>query len=269
MYYGNVEGSNLCLRGDNSAAINPINSYGAYNGMWRACAEWASSNTFSLCSWSREADIPKIKTSQGNSGNYSFNVNYRYGGRLFEIGVTQDNGGASAAGFSSPFGKSAINGNTVQGYWNNTMASYQNSIATTATATYGYIFMGWKLEGASGTALTPTANVNWYYNSTYGGKNAAYIKYLHASWATAGKPSDRRLKQNIRLIGKSVKGTNIYTWSYKNPLKHGYGIYQGVMAQEVPHATLQHDEGYLMVDYSKVDVEFKKLYEGNLGFRER
>jgi hypothetical protein len=29
------------------------------------------------------------------------------------------------------------------------------------------------------------------------------------------------------------------------------------MAHEVPHAAFIHDSGYLMVDYSKVDVEFK------------
>ena len=33
------------------------------------------------------------------------------------------------------------------------------------------------------------------------------------------------------------------------------------MAQEVPWASVKHDSGYLMVDYSKVDVRFKKLEE--------
>jgi hypothetical protein len=31
------------------------------------------------------------------------------------------------------------------------------------------------------------------------------------------------------------------------------------MAQEVPWATTQDKNGFYMVDYSKVDVEFKKL----------
>ena len=35
--------------------------------------------------------------------------------------------------------------------------------------------------------------------------------------------------------------------------------YQGVMAHQVPHASIVNDDGYLMVDYSKIDVEFKKV----------
>ena len=31
------------------------------------------------------------------------------------------------------------------------------------------------------------------------------------------------------------------------------------MAQEVPWASVKHDSGYLMVDYNKVDVDFKSV----------
>ena len=31
------------------------------------------------------------------------------------------------------------------------------------------------------------------------------------------------------------------------------------MAQEVPWASIEHTDGYLRVDYSKVDVDFKKI----------
>ena len=70
-----------------------------------------------------------------------------------------------------------------------------------------------------------------------------------------GLPSDRRLKEDINLIGKSPNGINIYSFKYKGDDK----IYQGVMADEVPEASIVGDYGYLMVDYSKVDVEFKQL----------
>jgi hypothetical protein len=65
--------------------------------------------------------------------------------------------------------------------------------------------------------------------------------------------SDIRLKNNINLIGKSPSGINIYTFNYNGDDK----VYQGVMAHQVPHAAFIHDSGYLAVDYSKVDVEFK------------
>ena len=76
-----------------------------------------------------------------------------------------------------------------------------------------------------------------------------------AAGALAPFFSDRRLKEDINLIGQSPNGINIYSFKYKGDDK----IYQGVMADEVPEASIVGDYGYLMVDYSKVDVEFKQL----------
>ena len=67
--------------------------------------------------------------------------------------------------------------------------------------------------------------------------------------------SDVRAKENISLIGKSPSGLNIYKFKYIN----GDNYYQGVMAQEVPHASTLGEDGFYKVDYSKVDVEFKKI----------
>ena len=67
--------------------------------------------------------------------------------------------------------------------------------------------------------------------------------------------SDIRLKTNIEFIGKSPSNINIYEFSYiGSPIK-----YVGVMAHEVPWAAEKHESGYLMVDYNKVDVEFRRL----------
>lgn len=67
--------------------------------------------------------------------------------------------------------------------------------------------------------------------------------------------SDVRLKEDIQLVGKSQLGTNIYSFKYK----HLDGTYQGVIAQEVPWASEIADNGYYMVDYAKLDVEFRRL----------
>ena len=69
------------------------------------------------------------------------------------------------------------------------------------------------------------------------------------------KPSDVRLKEEIQLIGKSQSGINIYRFKYKDT----DGMYEGVMAQEVPWAAEIGNDGYYMVDYNKVDVEFRRL----------
>tara|TARA_R100001510_G_C7621270_1_gene182133 strand:- start:208 stop:1107 length:900 start_codon:yes stop_codon:yes gene_type:complete len=70
--------------------------------------------------------------------------------------------------------------------------------------------------------------------------------------------SDRRLKKNIKLIGISPSGFNIYNFEYKNS-KFGKGVFQGVMSDEVPsNAVIKHPDGYDRVDYSKIDVKFNK-----------
>jgi hypothetical protein len=80
--------------------------------------------------------------------------------------------------------------------------------------------------------------------------------------------SDRRLKKNIELIGKSPSGINIYEWEYKdvnfiNILSdkvYGDGKYRGVMADDIPFdAVTELDNGYLAVNYSKIDVDFEKI----------
>ena len=78
-----------------------------------------------------------------------------------------------------------------------------------------------------------------------------------AGAATALAPfmSDIRLKKDIKLVGKSPKGVKIYNFKYKGDDK----TYQGVMAHQVPQASIANQFGYLMVDYSKLDVEFKEV----------
>jgi len=77
-----------------------------------------------------------------------------------------------------------------------------------------------------------------------------------AGAVTAGMAlSDMRLKEDINLVGKSPSGINIYTFKYKGNDKK----YQGVMAHQVPHVSSVNDDGYLMVDYNKLDVQFKEV----------
>ena len=74
--------------------------------------------------------------------------------------------------------------------------------------------------------------------------------------------SDRNLKENIKLIGKSEKGIDIYEFEYKNK-NLGEGKYQGVMAQDLlesnPEAVISDSHDILSVDYSLIDVEFKRI----------
>lgn len=60
--------------------------------------------------------------------------------------------------------------------------------------------------------------------------------------------SDRRLKTDIEHLGQTAGGTPVYSYRYI----WGGPVHIGVMAQDVPHAAVEHESGYLMVDYGKV-----------------
>ena len=71
--------------------------------------------------------------------------------------------------------------------------------------------------------------------------------------------SDIRLKKNIKLISRSNSGLKIYSFEYIDK-KYGSHTYQGVMSNEVPKESVIKDiNGYDLVDYSKLDVEFKRI----------
>ena len=71
--------------------------------------------------------------------------------------------------------------------------------------------------------------------------------------------SDRKLKKNITEIGRSPSNLKIYTFEYINK-EYGEGIFQGVMSDEVPQeSVIKNNDGYDLVDYSNLDVEFKKI----------
>ena len=100
--------------------------------------------------------------------------------------------------------------------------------------------------------------------TTVGVRNAAQSQNLTLTIKNGiitGVSSDRRLKTNITLIGTSDSGINIYTFEYKYKFSiEGVGLFQGVMSDEVPdHAVSVDVHGFDIVDYSVLDVEFKRV----------
>ena len=73
-----------------------------------------------------------------------------------------------------------------------------------------------------------------------------------------GGISDRKAKKNISKIGVSPSGLNIYSFEYKNPVL-GEGLFEGVMSDEVPAEAVFNVGNFEAVDYSMLDVEFKKI----------
>lgn len=84
-----------------------------------------------------------------------------------------------------------------------------------------------------------------------------------ASLAVAFMGSDIRLKKNIKRVGKTPKGYNVYEWEYKSdPLTR----YRGAIAQDIlkknPMAVGirpigENQEERFVVDYSKLDMEME------------
>jgi hypothetical protein len=79
-----------------------------------------------------------------------------------------------------------------------------------------------------------------------------------AGTALTAAISDRKLKKNINLIGKSPSGLNIYNFEYIDS-KYGNGVFQGVMSDEVPSNAVINNGVYDMVNYNMLDVEFKRI----------
>jgi hypothetical protein len=83
--------------------------------------------------------------------------------------------------------------------------------------------------------------------------------------APPGAPgfSDIRLKKDIKRIGKSPSGYNVYEFRYNNKLTTDNTLWRGVMAQEVmqvnPAAVSIASNGYYCVDYNLLDVDMIKV----------
>ena len=90
----------------------------------------------------------------------------------------------------------------------------------------------------------------------YGDAPAGTTSVMTDQGAMSMAPSDRRLKKNIKYIGNSDSGLKIYTFEYIDKK----GVYKGVMSDEIPSNAITKDvNGYDLVDYSKIDVEFEKI----------
>ena len=73
--------------------------------------------------------------------------------------------------------------------------------------------------------------------------------------------SDPAMKENVKLVGESPSGLNVYQFTYK-PGLGPEGVYEGVMSNEIPsEAVLKVDGEFDRVFYNKIDVEFKKVKE--------
>ncbi len=70
--------------------------------------------------------------------------------------------------------------------------------------------------------------------------------------------SDRRLKENIKQIGKSITGLGIYKFNYIGKTQKYIGTMADEVMKVVPEAVVTMPNGFLGVNYDLIDVTFKE-----------
>ena len=105
----------------------------------------------------------------------------------------------------------------------------------------------------------PLKAINTYQGPTFL-QQVGQVVGIAATVAGMWPGSDLELKENIVRKGRSKRGFPIYEFNYKHEPNQRY---QGVMGQDLlellPEAVREGDNGYLEVNYSLLDVEFKKV----------
>lgn len=184
MYYGTTAGT-VCLAGCTSTSTNPTTSCGFYNGMWGLCTSFGVNGNYSLACLIKCDSDPALNTGCTSVEDLNLGVT-RNDGRLFSVNLLVAQGGE--ARFTSPIA-TPFSSAATRAYKCQSMSNVQNYITTNAQADYGYEFVGYRSESSSGTFITSTANHNWYFNSTYGGKAFAYTKNFYVDFADEGPES--------------------------------------------------------------------------------
>ena len=156
-------------------------------------------------------------------------------------------------------------------YADNINKYYQIREKTKAGMEYARISSGAKLDASMAKyAFTPTPDIQVaapamrsesMFSDIMGFVGTAVGIGSGIGWGNIGNfmQSDRRLKTDVKKIGTSIKGYNIYRYKYLDQPEE----YIGAMADEVfkkkPSAVYRMDNGYLGVDYSQIAVEFREV----------
>jgi len=131
-------------------------------------------------------------------------------------------------------------------YQQGLMRQHQSYVAKNRQA------LGVRPEYGGPVMMPPKDKMGQMFNTISMGLSAASLIFAFAS--------DKRLKENIKEIGKSPKGHTIYEWNYKtNP----HSRYRGAIAQDVakidPMAVDILPNGLLGIYYDKIDVKMEKV----------
>jgi hypothetical protein len=179
------------------------------------------------------------------------------------LGAGLANNQVASTGVALQAGNSALNAGQVP--MNNTLA-----MSGAQNAMYAGAMGGWSNYGNLGAQSYNTQVNGWAAEQQARAQNSAGFGNFLGTVAGAalnkylptGGGSDIRIKENISLVGVMSNGIGVYEFEYKPEFKDkpygGHGRFRGVLAQELqkvnPDAVYELEDGYLGVDYSKVNV---------------
>jgi hypothetical protein len=163
--------------------------------------------------------------------------------RMDVTGLGRGLAGASTAAYAGATGAGQTAGNTMMSAGNQYMQGLQQGAGTLGTIASGQA----SIYNAAMQQQDPLAQIVGTGLGIY-----------------AGKVSDRRLKENIELVGKDERtGLNLYEFSYK---KGSGKRYVGVMADEVeklyPDAIFVMPDGFMAVNYTMLGIEMQEVAHG-------
>jgi hypothetical protein len=179
--------------------------------------------------------------------------------KMDAIALTQGQFGnqATSTGLALSAGNQALNAGQT------TMANYGAMGNSMSQANQGAL-QGWNNVGTLGVQKY-NADVNAYEArekaaATSSAGFGSMVGSLAATGAKLYLASDIRTKENIEVVGQLPNGLTVYEYEYKPEFKNrkyfGHGRFRGVMAHEVEHipgAVFTTEDGYKVVDYSKVN----------------
>lgn len=185
----------------------------------------------------------------------------KYYGKLGDVYNTYAGLGSSAPTF---YQAGTTAGNSAAGTQQQNAAGYLNGIAQgTNTITSG---LGMQLSGLGNVLNSQTSYANSYNNammsnSGSAGSTLGGLGGLAMGAAKLYSVSDRRLKENIVLVGRDESDRfNLYEFTYTgSPDRKFVGVMADEVESLVPDAVVYDDLGFASVDYDMIGVPFKEI----------
>lgn len=234
-----------------SYGINPTS--GQFQGMQNSnqvlqaaqssAAATQARNAAEQLGWAKKMDAAGMASGQ-------------YGNQATATQLGLSAGGQSLAAGQIPISNSAALSSSMAGGYGGAMQGWQN-VGNLGVQSYQTQVQAYNAQQAANAQSS--AGIGSALGAAVGGFASGGTGSMAGK--LVGLMSDIRAKENIELVGHLPNGLGIYEFEYRPEFKDhkfaGHGKFRGLMAHEVekviPEAVFTMDNGYKVIDYSKVN----------------